>query len=75
MSQTAGRLMKPGLAFVFGTMFGAFITRASLHRCHHRFHDQEGDRKHWPCPRQAQDKKIGSSPGGLETTTTRNMEN
>ncbi|TQD91170.1 hypothetical protein C1H46_023253 [Malus baccata] len=75
MSQPAGMVRKPGLTFVFGTMFGAFITRASLHRFHHRCHDHEGNRKHQPCPLQAQDEKIGSNPGGLEPTSTRNMEN
>lgn len=68
MSQM-GRL-KPGLTFVLGTMFGAFV---ASRRCHHHHHHDHGDRKPWSCPRQGRDKEIGSStssPGIMENTTT-----
>ncbi|CAB4269662.1 unnamed protein product [Prunus armeniaca] len=70
-------MQRPVLTFVFGAMFGAFITRPSP-QCCHCHHDHEG-RKHPPGLLQAIDnKKIGSNQG-VEVTTipsaTPGMEN
>lgn len=54
-------VLKTGVAFVLGAMWGSFITRGLQHD--HLRH------RHWPCPRQALEKKRGTTPEGEENAS------
>ena len=60
-------VIRPGVTFVMGTMFGALITRVAMTQ---RFHHREGEgRQNWHCPREDLRKKsanASASPGVAE---------
>uniref|UniRef100_A0A7N2LG16 Uncharacterized protein n=1 Tax=Quercus lobata TaxID=97700 RepID=A0A7N2LG16_QUELO len=61
-------VIRPGVTFVMGTMFGALITRVAMTQ---RFHHHEGEgRRNWHCPREDLRKKTSAnasaSPGVAE---------
>ncbi|XVF22746.1 hypothetical protein REPUB_Repub12eG0197400 [Reevesia pubescens] len=55
-------MMKPGVTFLMGTMFGALLTRGFT-RCHHLKEIRGGN---WRCPRRVIEKKSGEANLGTE---------
>ena len=56
-------MVRTGVTFVLGTMFGSFITRVPVAQ---RWHHHEAGRN-WPnCPRENLRKKTTASPGAAE---------
>ena len=52
-------VIRPGVTFVMGTMFGALITRVAMTQ---RFHHREGEvHQNWHCPRKDLRKKTSAN--------------